>query len=377
LEEDVTAQIEGELPEDVAELETEEDFSFPPAERKVVTQPVDLSVQTLLEQWESKLLFLPEIQREYVWDNGKASRLIESLLLNIPVPVLYFAETTDAKYEIIDGHQRVRSIVRYLKNEFSLSGLAVLREYKGLRFHKLPDREQRFLKMRTLRVVIISIDSHPNMKFEIFERLNTGAITLNAQELRNSIYRGPFNALLHELARHQVLRTLIGTKIPRKRMVDEELILRFFALHAGLDRYRTPLKRFLNDYMGRVRHADAQTLDDFRGLFAQTLRTVAALFASRAFRVTDAQGKPVESTVNRALFDTQMLACSWAKKSVGKQQANKVKRQIAALFSDEDFLDSIQRATGDRSRTLKRLRDTSAALQRAGVKLSIPFDLSK
>jgi Protein of unknown function DUF262 len=175
-------------PADLGEMEGEEDFVFPPTERRLITQPLDLSIQTLLEQWDNKLLILPEIQREYVWDNGKASRLIESLILNIPIPVLYFSETQEAKYEIIDGHQRVRSIVRYLSNEFVLSGVAVLREYKGLRFHQLPDREQRFLRMRTLRTIIISVESHPNMKFEIYERLNTGAILLNAQELRNSVY---------------------------------------------------------------------------------------------------------------------------------------------------------------------------------------------
>ena len=115
-------------PADLGEMEGEEPFDFPPAERRVVTQPVDLSVQTLIEQWGEKVLILPDIQREYVWDNGKASRLIESLVLNIPIPALYFAENHEAKYEIIDGHQRVRSIVRYLNNEFSLSGIAVLRE---------------------------------------------------------------------------------------------------------------------------------------------------------------------------------------------------------------------------------------------------------
>lgn len=115
-----------ETPADLGEMESDEDFTFPPAERRIVTQPVDLSIQTLTEQWKSKILILPDIQREYLWDNGKASRLIESLILNIPVPVLYFSETPEAQYEIIDGHQRVMSIVRYLNNQFNLSGLAIL-----------------------------------------------------------------------------------------------------------------------------------------------------------------------------------------------------------------------------------------------------------
>ena len=143
------------------EDDDEEEFVFPPAERRVITQPLDLSVQTLLEQWTNKQLVLPNIQREYVWDNAKASRLIESLLLNIPIPVLYFAETEEAKYEIFDGHQRVRSIVNYLNGLYALTGLNVLREYRGLRNSELPEREQRFLRMRTLRTILISIDSPP------------------------------------------------------------------------------------------------------------------------------------------------------------------------------------------------------------------------
>ena len=105
-------------PQDLGEGDEEEDYEFPPSERKVFTQPLDLSVQTLHEQWTNKLLVLPDIQREYVWDNAKASRLVELLLLNIPIPVLYFAETEEAKYEIFDGHQRVRSIVNYLNGLF-------------------------------------------------------------------------------------------------------------------------------------------------------------------------------------------------------------------------------------------------------------------
>lgn len=362
---------------DLQEMEGDEEFLFPPAERRVITQPVDLSISSVLEQWDLQQLTLPTIQREYVWDNGKASRLAESLILNIPVPVLYFAETKDAKYEIIDGHQRVRSVVRFLKNEFSLSGLAVLREYKGLRFHQLPDREQRFLKMRTLRAIIISVDSHPSMKFEIFERLNTGAISLNAQELRNSIFRGSFNDLLHGLVKNPTLRKVLGTKFPRKRMVDEELLLRFFALRALLSSYRTPLKRFLNDYMMSVKDAEPEDLGLLTQTFESSIQCIADIFGDAAFRNLTPEGDPSESTVNRALFDAQMLAVSWLAAPPSAQQAKAARLSIASLFSDKGFLDSIQRATGDRARTLKRLRDTISALGKAGLKFNVPCDLAK
>lgn len=197
---------------DLEESDVEESFEFPPPERRIVTQPYDLSLATLITQWKQDELIVPEMQREYVWDNGRASRLIESLILNIPVPPIYFAERADSVLEVVDGHQRVRSIVRYMNNEFALSGLGILSEYMGLRFHHLPEREQRFLTTRSLRTIVIGHDSHPNMKFEVFERLNTGGIALNAQELRNSLYRGSFNRMLREVAMEcEPFRLLIST----------------------------------------------------------------------------------------------------------------------------------------------------------------------
>lgn len=264
---------------ELGESDQEEQTDFPPPERKVVTQPYDLSVQTLLEQWNGNSLLLPEIQREYVWDDAQASRLIESLMLNIPIPVVYFAETYDAKWEIIDGHQRVRSIARFLSNEYALTSLPVLSHFNRMRFHQLPEREKRFLQRRTLRAVVLTTESHPNMKFEVFERLNTSAVVLNAQEIRNSLYRGHVNRLLRELATTRVFREVIGTKMPRRRMIDEELILRFFALHENLKAYRPPLKRFLNTYMQSAKDADDEYVSFLRQLFNTTISRVAIMEA--------------------------------------------------------------------------------------------------
>ena len=360
--------------QDIGESDDEEEFQFPPAERRVITQPLDLSVQTLVEQWRNEQLVLPEIQREYVWDNAKASRLIESLLLNIPIPVLYFAETDEAKYEIFDGHQRVMSIVRYFGGTYALSGLAVLREYRGRRFIELPDRERRFLSMRTLRTILISIDSAPTMKFEIYERLNTGSISLNAQELRNSIYRGPFNDMLHELARFPTFRRLIGTKSPRRRMVDEEAILRFFAMREEIGTYRTPLKKFLNQFMDKVRRATADQIAEYTRVFQYATQRAATLLENSAFRLLGHNGEPQESAVNRALLEAQLLACSWIA-AESNPAPNNVKQAIARLFRGEEFIDAVQRATGDRARTLRRARDTVEALRAAGAKVDVPYDL--
>ena len=366
--------------EELEETEGEEPLDFPPPERKISTQPYDLSVQTLIEQWEEKTLEIPEVQREYVWDNGRASRLIESLILNIPIPPVYFSETKAAKFEVIDGHQRVRSIARYLNNEFALSGLRVLDEFKGVRFFKLPDREQRYLKSRSLRAVVISHDSHPSMKFEVFERLNTGGISLNAQELRNSIYRGTFNRELKELVRDERFRQCIGTTIPRRRMVDEELILRFFALRELLPEYRPPLKRKLNVYMNEHKNPDLDWLEERTTNFKDTMAEISMVLGNQSFRLIDSEGnplrdkngKPLPRGVNRALFDAQSIAFSWAQKPFPEGRRTAVVRLISDALRDERTQDAVSLATGDRKRILDRVMAMVWALRESGIETASP-----
>lgn len=358
--------------QDLGESDDSDPSPLPLEERKVVTQPLDLSVQTLVEQWNHELLVLPDIQRQYLWDDGKASRLVESLLMRIPIPVVYFAETAEAKYEIIDGHQRVRSIVRFISNEFRLRGLPFLKEFHRSRFRDLPAREQRFLKMRTLRAIIIGVDSHPSMKFEIFERLNTGAISLNAQELRNSTFRGPLNEALKELAQDRSFRALIGTKQPRRRMVDEELVLRFLALSEGLQTYRPSLKRFLNDFMEQNRDGEPAYIQRAGRDFRQTVARALSLFGGSAFRVLGPDGMPQERTVNRALYDAEMLACKWLKTDPARPHSTAVLHSVGELCQNSGFQDAIRRATGDRSRTLTRVRMMVEAFRDVGLTVAAP-----
>lgn len=358
---------------DLDEMDYAEEVTFPPAERRIVTQAYDLSIQTLIEQWEAGILLVPEYQREWVWDKGRASRLVESLILNIPIPVLYFAETEEAKYEIVDGQQRVRSILDFANNEFALGGLAVLGEYNKLRFHQLPEREQRFLKTRMIRTVVISHESHPTIKFEIFERLNSGSVALNAQELRNVVYRGRFNQLLRQLSLHPLLREILGTKHPRPRMIDEELVLRFFTLSEWLDKYRPPLKRMMNDYMRTKSRINEDELKGLADRFDQALTRVHAVFGPEAFRLTDAQGKRVEKQINRALFEAQVLGLSWVENSEELlENRGAILKEFAELYQTSEFLDSIQRATGDRTRFKLRLREAVNALGRSGVSVRMP-----
>lgn len=252
-------------------------------ERRLVTQPYDLSLTTLLDDIEQgRLLLNIEYQRKYVWDRSKASRLIESFLLNIPVPVCYFAENEDGTYEVIDGLQRVRTVYDFLEDKFPLRGISILGELDGVSFSGLTPKDQRRLQSRTIRCIVITEDSHPDIKFDVFERLNTGSAKLVHQELRNCIYRGVFNNFLKDVAQKDYFTGVLGG-LRKSRMDQEELALRFFALYDHLESYRPPLSQLLNTYMRRNRTKAPS--DDSIAVFEETCRTVLYIFGADAFRV--------------------------------------------------------------------------------------------
>lgn len=353
-----------------ATAEDDSSFEIPLSERKLVTQSYDLAVGTLVEQWTDGTLSLPEIQREYVWTDSKASRLIESLLLNVPIPVLYFAEAADGRYEVIDGHQRVRSVVRFINNEFKLTGLKVMAdaEHKAKRFHQLPPGDQRRIRTRVMRAIIITEESHPSMKFEVFERLNTGSIALNAQEIRNSTHRGPFmNLVKKQWVMDPNFRKAIGTKTPRPRMVDHELIIRFLALRENLSAYKPPLPRFLNNYCAEMNRASTEKHDMAGAAFRRAAENVNILFGSRAFRLDQARSR---SVFNRGLAEAQLVTLSYADPKDVAENRSIVLPELELLHNDPDFLDNVQRAIVDRTRTLGRMRQYREVCEEVGLTLN-------
>jgi hypothetical protein len=354
--------------QDMDESDQEEPAIYPTDERRLVTQSYDLSVSTLIEQWKDGTLKLPEIQREYVWNNTKASRLIESLLLNVPIPVLYLAESGD-KYDIIDGHQRVASVVRFVENEFRLIGLKVLgdADRRGKRFHQLPPADQRRIRTRVMRAIIITEESHPSMKFEVFERLNSGSIQLNAQEIRHSTHRGPFISMIKRLVKVAAFRTCIGTKLPRRREVDTELVLRYFAFSDDLENYRPPLQRFLNNYCAIKNKQSESVLQSDETRFLRAAENVQSLYGGSAFRLTDETGKVTDRNINRALAETQLVTLGLCDSKALAARKVEVMQRLAALHRDPAFLDDIQRATGDRARTLGRMRQYREAIEDVGL----------
>ena len=209
-------------------------YEIPQEVRKLTTQAYDKSVADVVRMIEDKDIRLdPDYQRNYVWDNKKSSLLIESIILNVPIPVIYVSQEQDDTWSVIDGLQRLYSLKRFFEGKFKLSGLEILSELNKHDINSLNPKALRLLKNGLLRVIMITHDSNEEIKYDVFMRLNTGSVHLNEQELRNCLYRGNLNKLLKELTNNVQWQTLLGLKAPHKRMADRELILRFLAIYHG------------------------------------------------------------------------------------------------------------------------------------------------
>lgn len=375
---DEREELEPELDGEPLEIEdggeeTEIDPGVTPPDRRLITQPYDLSVGDLVSQVEDKSLKLnPVYQRRYVWDDKKASKLVESLLINVPIPVCYLAEERDSTRTTIDGQQRLRSLYRYLGNEFPLKGLEVLTNLNGKRFQQLSERQQRLIRNRTIRCIVISEDSDPEIRFDVFERLNTGSVALTAQELRNSVYRGQLNELLHEIAKSPSFTSSVGGRVDT-RMAFEELILRFLALDDKVREYRPSLKKFLNTYQRDNRHAEAEWLEEKRARTIATLDRAHAVFGDRCFRrarLLDDDTWEWLATLNSAMYDVVML--NFARLDASVEELSGRKDELEQMTADlslenEDFSNAISLATGDRTRLFTRVRIYAESLAELGL----------
>lgn len=167
-------------------------------QRDLVTSTVDYNLSTLSDLVVQNTIDLsPAYQRRFRWDEAKQSKLIELFLMNVPIPPIFLNEDAYGQYSVIDGKQRLHAINEFLRGRLKLRDLKVFADINGLSFDNLPLQLQAVLKTRpTLRGIIILRQSDQDLKFQVFERLNTGGVHLNAQEIRNSTYTGPFNDLL-------------------------------------------------------------------------------------------------------------------------------------------------------------------------------------
>lgn len=335
-------------------------LQVPPEQRRLHTETYDFSIATLYQYLtgSTKHIFIPEFQRRYVWTKAQASRLIESLIIQWPIPVIYLSQERDERLSVIDGNQRLQSIRKFLNNEFPLVDLTAYPELEGYTFDDLDPRFQRHITNRTLRCIVIMKDTHPQVKFDVFERLNSGAVELSAQELRHGIYYGSFIEWLSRTAKDERWRKLLHVG-NNKRMKAEEFLLRFLALHHRLTDYQKPLESFLNDFTEYHREDSEALLDTFTDLFEGTLLILEKVYGSLAFSIFNVRdGNQVISSFNAALFDAEMLSISRSRlkqSSITSIARKAFIQELGISFFDEEFRNAIGRATSDVNQIKRRV----------------------
>lgn len=347
-----------------SDKEEGEIVEIPKEERYIHTQPYDKSVSDLVSMMKNKDITLdPDYQRNYIWDNKKASLLIESILLSVPIPVIYVAEEDDGHWTVIDGLQRLNSIKRFADNEFRLYGLEVLTELNRVQYSKLNPKAARIFRNGIIRIIVLLEDSNPEIKYDIFLRLNRGAITLNEQELRNCLYRGKFNDMLKEIRAYPPYLRCLGFSAPHKRFNDAELVLRYFALSESYNRekqkvenYQNKMRAFLNSYIKSKKVFPDETKQIFESKFKETVDKVYEVFGEKAFRRVDIEGY-IDNRMNRALMDVVMLGFE----GISMEKTKQSKTNILALYKelptkDARFNDCVTYGTNDTGKLEYRIK---------------------
>lgn len=330
----------------------------------------DLSFRELIQRHDDDELVKPELQRNYVWDKIEASRFVDSLLLGLPVPSIFLAQTDDEKLLIVDGYQRIMTVRDYVRGVFSGDGRAfrlsrsrkVNSRWQGKAFVELDEAEQRRIRNTTIHAIIF-VQKHPKdddtSLFQVFERINTSGRTLLPQEIRNCVAQGGLNRLLFELNADSQWRQLFGLPEPECRMRDMEFILRFFALsspeyHRGSTE-RLSLKQFLDTFMKAHTNPDTEELDVLRGRFLRSVDLVYRAFGSSAFHnVSPSDPDKLVPKFSPTLCDSILIAADSAL-SGGYQPAEYPELERRSLLQDDDYRFAITKETMSRTCIDKRV----------------------
>lgn len=347
---------------------------FNSAQDSLVIQAADMSLETVAAMVESEAIDVqPQYQRRERWDMKAQSALIESFLLNIPVPPVYLAEESFGTYSVIDGKQRLTTIKRFMREEFSLSILDRFNELEGKKFAGLPADLQNALRIRPyVRVVTLLKQSDPELKYEVFTRLNTGGVALAAQEIRNAMYRGKLNDLLVELSGDKFLRKQLKIKTLREdayaTMADVEYVLRFLTMRDSWNSFSGDYRRSMDYFMRDNREPGKTKLANFRATYQESMLRCKKLWGDSAFRRYDPENSVYRDQFLSALYDAQMVAVSElssAQYAALSGKSSKIISKTKTLFSDPEFNDAIRVSTNTPIRVKKRIEKTINLLKSA------------
>ena len=342
-----------------------------PSEPNQITDPFDpeqikfRTVYVLIEQLVTRIKYkeidlTPDFQRlRGIWNSERKSRLIESLLLRIPIPVFYVAAQENDDWSVVDGLQRMSTIVDFINGEFGLEKLQYLTSFDKLKHEKLPRPMQRRISETQLIVNVIEPGTPPEVMFNIFLRINTGGMTLNGQEIRHALHRGPVREYLQRLAESQSFLRATGHSVKPTRMADRECVLRFLAFYlSSVDQYTgNDLDKHLSTAMKTVNTMSDSQRSEVERNFDKAMTAAYNIFGGDAFRKRSTP-EHNRRAVSRALFE--VWSVHLAQLDQGQIDAvvsdrEKVKEKFMQLINiDGDFDRAISYGTGLPQRVQKR-----------------------
>lgn len=331
---------------------------FNPAEIRIDYKP--LTVDLLAKRLGAEGIDLaPAFQRQAGLWRGKAqSRLIESMMIRIPIPAFYLDATNDERWLVVDGLQRLTAISRFMvKKELKLQELEFL-DLNGKGWDDLPRPLQRRIEETQVVTYLIQPGTPPEVKFNIFKRINTGGLPLSPQEIRHAINQGPAATLLAELADSDEFKEATAGGIRDERMTDRECVLRFFAFTMSPpDEYKSQdLDTFLNNQMRALNQMSPERRTQLTSSFRTGMTRAVEVFGNDAFRKrysADAGRKPI----NKALFETwsvNLAALDGRKARLLVERADSIRMGFIHLMGDREFERSVTAGTGDARTVIER-----------------------
>jgi hypothetical protein len=316
--------------------------------------------ELVIRKWDRGLIKIdPEFQRNFVWKHEKMSQFIESVILNFPIPPLFFNQNIKGEFIVVDGRQRLQTLRNFLKNEFRLEGLNVLKHLNGKNFEDLGDLGNGYqAKIEDKKMLVYLIKPSVSLKvvYDIFFRINTGGTQLERQEIRQSLFQGKSTELLKKLSEKTYFTDAIGKGIKPDRMKDREAVLRCLAFRIlPIDTYST-MSTFVETAMKQINKMDDNQIETLELAFQRTMTWSYKIFKEKNFRIPTQQSR---GTVNMAVMESlSSFLSDQTDEFINRNQDTIRTNFFEILLKDKEFINAVQFSTGDKKRVLNRFKLT-------------------
>ena len=329
-----------------------------PLHYDLMVYPADYTVDGLYQLWNKRDMVLPDFQRKYVWDIKRASELIESIMMGLPIPSVFFYRNKDSKYLVIDGWQRLQSIFYFIDGFFGdpdRTGRRIIFSMKGINnknplfgktYKNFTDTQKREFNGYVLRATIIrQLDPKDNTSiYHIFKRLNTGGMVLQDQEVRNCVYDGKLNQLLKQLNEYSNWRKILGkTKVDR-RQKDIGYMLRCIVLLHNHKHYQKPMREFLSKFMREKRNPSSIFLKKEEERFKKTCDRIIEKLGEKPFHPKRA--------LSPSMLDSIFIAFAQNLDTCPRD----IQDRFVKLCNSDEFREATSKATTDTEVVTKRLK---------------------